>query len=175
MADPVGLGVESTSLSLQYDTNKFTFDAQASGFLCQSSSGGDCPPASAAAGTFPLTLFPASGFNPGPPLPGSTVALSDSGGIVTLDYQLSSPVDITQDTNFFLFLFDFKHPITVDLNASSITYYSSQPGLDFTQTNFVCHTNEIPDRGCGSADGIMGIDMNLTSTPEPASWSLLGL
>jgi hypothetical protein len=86
MADPIGLGVESTSMTLQYDPNLFTFNPAQSGFLCQFSSGGDCPAANGATGAFPLQYLPPTGFHPGQPLPGSTVQLTYTGSSVTLQY-----------------------------------------------------------------------------------------
>jgi hypothetical protein len=108
VADPVGPNITDVSLTIQYDASLFTFDNPASGFLCQFSSAGDCPLAGASIGTQPVKLLPSSGFTPGSPLPGSTVSLTDTGSEVTLDYHLGTPVTMDEDTNFFLFSFDFK-------------------------------------------------------------------
>jgi hypothetical protein len=174
LVDPPSSGVDSLAMTLQYDSDKFVFNSQNSGFLCSFSSNGDCPPVSASPGTFPVDILPSSGFNPGQPLPGSSVTLNDTGGSVALDYQLASPVNIDQDTNFFLFAFDFKQPQIISVSRSTVTYSASSPGSDFTQTSFVCHTDVIPDLGCGSAHGITGITLNLTPVPEPPTWLMLG-
>jgi len=175
MVDPPASGVTSLAMTLQYDSNKFVFNPQNSGFLCAFSSNGDCPPVSASPGTFPVSLLPTSGFNPGQPLPGSSMTLSDNGSSVTLDYRLVSPTNISQDTNFFLFSFDFKQPQIINITHSIVTYSASSPGLDFTQTSFVCHTDVIPDPGCGSAHGITGVTLNLTPIPEAPTWLMLGV
>jgi hypothetical protein len=166
LADPVGQGITSTSITLRYNTSDLTFNAQKSGFLCQFSSNGDCPAAGGVSpGTFPLMLLPSSGFSPGQPLPGSLVTLTDVGGAVTLDYKLSSLLDITQDTNFFLFMFDFKNPQIIDLASSTVTYSASNPGSDLTQTSFVCDT-QPPGLRCGSSQPITGVSLYLE--PEPS-------
>jgi hypothetical protein len=172
-ADPIGLGIEGGSMTLLYDSSLFTFDPAASGFFCQFSLNGDCPPADARAGTFPIDLLPASGYTPGGALPGATVSLTDTGSAVTLSYQLASPVDITQDTNFFFFVFDFKTPPVISVSQSSVTYLSSGAGDSFTQSSFVCHTDLIPDSGCGSNVPITGVSLHLAAVPEPPTWSAL--
>ncbi len=92
---------------------------------------------------------------------------------MTLSYHPGSPVTANTDTNFFLFMFDFREEAIIDLPRSTVTYSASAPGTDFTQTNFVCHTDAIPDLGCGSANGITGITLNLARIPEPSTWLLL--
>jgi hypothetical protein len=179
VADPVGPDITDISLTIQYDASLFTFDNPASGFLCQFSSAGDCPAAGASIGTQPVQLLPSSGFIPGSPLPGSTVSLTDTGSEVTLDYHLGTPVTVDEDTNFFLFSFDFKTPMDVNLDESTVTYAGVDDPLgasftqtSFTQTNFACSTTQIADTGCGGNPGISGITLNLVPTPEPESWLL---
>jgi hypothetical protein len=171
LADPIGLDIMSTSMTLEYDPARFAFDPLSSGFLCQFSVGGDCPPAAGAVGTFPLPIAPTLPFSVGQPLPGSGVALTDTGTAVTLDYDLASPVTITDDTNFFLFMFRFIDPVLINPSKSTVTYSALSAG-DFTQTSFVCHTDSIPDLGCGSAHGITGVTLNLI--PEPSTILMVG-
>jgi hypothetical protein len=92
---------------------------------------------------------------------------------VSLDYQLSQPVSIDGETNFFLFAFDFRDPPLIDIGTSTVTYLATEPGVDFTQISFVCHTDIVPDPGCGSENPVEGITLNLERIPEPGTWSLL--
>jgi len=173
LADPPARGVTDLAITLQYDGTKLTFDEQNSGFLSPFTLDGDNPPVVAREGTLPLDLLPDSGFNPGHALPGSLVTLNDTGSEVALAYELSSPIDIGGEANFFLFSFDFKDPPIIDISNSSVTYLAAAPGLDFTQSSFICHTDVIPDPGCGSENPVEGITLNLTFVPEPATWLLL--
>ena len=173
LADPPARGVTDLAITLQYDGTELTFDEQNSGFLSPFTLDGDNPPVVAREGTLPLDLLPDSGFNPGHALPGSPVTLNDTGSAVALDYQLSSPVNIEGEANFFLFSFDFKDPPIIDISSSTVTYLAAAPGLDFTQSSFICHTDVIPDPGCGSENPVEGITLNLTFIPEPATWLLL--
>jgi PEP-CTERM motif len=157
---------------VQYDTNMFSFNEQRSGFLCQFSQDGDCPPVGAAAGTFPLGVLPSSGFNPGNELPGSSVTLTDAMGEVSLNYLLASPITTPTETNFFLYFFDFKNPLLIDVSRSTATYFSSGSGSHFNQTDFACITTDR--QGCGSDNGISGITLNL-SAPEPSTSLLFGI
>ena len=172
LADPTAsTGITSISMQVAYNASEFTFNPGESGFLCQFSQNGDCPPPGGPAGTFPLALLPDLGFNPGQPLPGADVSLDEAGGTVFLDYTLPSPVTAETDTNFFLFSFDFNDPPTIDLSQSTVTYLASNSGLDFTQLSFVCGTTA--DLVCGSNNPIKGITLNLATVPEPSTWVLL--
>jgi hypothetical protein len=173
LVDPPARGVTDLSIALQYDAAQLTFDQQNSGFLTPFAVNSDNPPVVAREGTVPIDLLPSSGFNPGQPLPGSSATLTDTGTEVSLDYHLSSPVTINGETNFFLFSFDFKDPPVIDIGTSSITYLAADPGVDFTQVSFVCHTDVVPDPGCGSENPVEGITLNLERIPEPGTWGLL--
>jgi hypothetical protein len=173
LADPSARGITDLSIALQYDASELTFDQQNSGFLSPFTLDGDNPPVVAREGTVPITLLPDTGFNPGHALPGSVVTLTDTGNAVALGYQLSSPVDIGEEANVFLFSFDFKDPPIIDTASSTVTYLAAAPGLDFIQSSFICHTDVIPDPGCGSENPVEGITLNLAIVPEPASWLLL--
>ena len=168
---PASPGITSITISIAYNQSKFTFDPLLSGFLCQFSINGDCPAANAAVGTFPLTVLPPPGVTPGQPLPASSETLTDTGSVVTLAYAPSTAVVAETETNFFLFVFAFKNPPLISVPLSTVTYLNSGPGLDFTQSSFVCKTTVIPDQGCGSFDEVAGITLNLV--PEPAALALL--
>jgi hypothetical protein len=101
-------------------------------------------------------------------------SLVDTGSTVSLSYTLPAPVTADQETNFFRFAFRFNHPITIDLNRSTVTYNATGLGVSFTQTTFVCHTDNIPDLGCGSNNGVTGISLNLAPIPETATWLMFG-
>jgi hypothetical protein len=170
--DPPSRNVTSLSTTLQYDTSRFTFDRQGSGFLGPFSLDGGNAPAVVREGTLPVDLLPSSGLNPGHPLPGSSVALTDTGGKVTLDYQLSSPIGIDQDANFFLFSFNFNDPPLVTISQSTATYFSNGTGLDFNQTAFSCATVDFGS--CGSTHPVSGITLDLAVVPEPTTLLLWG-
>jgi hypothetical protein len=172
LADPPAPGITSISMDIMYNSSLLTFEPSLSGFLCQFSQSGDCPSAGGSAGTLPFNVLPTSRFNPGPPLSGSSETLTDTGSTVSLQYTPGSPVTSLTDTNFFLFVFDFKTPQIIDVPMSTVTYLAAGPGGDFTQTSFVCQTNALPDLGCGSDNGTTGITLNL-AVPETSTWALL--
>jgi hypothetical protein len=76
-------------------------------------------------------------------------------------------VNITGNTNFYLFWFDLKNPVIIAPQFATVTYFNSGQASDFTQTLFVCHTDQIPDMGCGSSDPTTGFTINFT--PEPST------
>src|SRR5687768_15205324 len=61
LADPPAPGVMELSLDIAYDSSMYAFNPLESGFLCQFSQDGDCPPTGSPAGTFPIALLPDSG------------------------------------------------------------------------------------------------------------------
>jgi hypothetical protein len=172
LVDPPARGITDVAIALQYNAAQFAFDLQNSGFVTPFAINSDNPPVVAREGTLPLDLLPSSGFTPGQPLPGSSVTLTDTGTVVSLSYHLSTPVTIDSETNLFLFAFNFRDPPIIDIGTSTITYLATESGADFTQTSFVCHTDVIPDTGCGSANPVTGITLNLEPVPEPGTWSL---
>ena len=72
--------------------------------------------ASGSTGPFHLTFFRPR-INPGPPLSGSSVTLTNTASTVSLDSAPGSPVSSPTDTNFFLFVFDFNRQ-----NSSTFRY-----------------------------------------------------
>ena len=170
--DPPAPGITQLSAEIAFNTSEFTFNPIESGFLCQFSQNGDCPPPGGPPGTFPLAQLPDSGFNPGQPLPGSSFSLDEAEGTVFLNYVLASPVTVETDTNFFLFTFDFNNPPLIDLDQSTVTYSATDPGLDFTHFSSSCQLTAL-DQPCGSNNPIKGITLNLAVVPEPSTWVLL--
>jgi len=112
-----------------------------------------------------------AGYSPGSLLPGSTLNWTVGSGTVTLDYQFASPVTLSGDTNVFIFIFDYKNPVLIDLAASTVTYNAAGPGTDLTVTNASCTT--VNGEFCGSGTSGTGIFFNLAIVPEPGSLSIL--
>jgi hypothetical protein len=174
IVDPSAIDVNSFSLSVGYDTSKYTFDASSSGPLGIFSVGGDTPPPDPGIGTQPLALLPLTGFNPGAPLPGSTLSYTDVGGVVTVNYTLASPVTSTGDINFFRLDFSLIHPIKIDLSTSTVTYETTGPGQDFTSVGFSCSTTSGLNL-CGSENPSSGSTLHLSVVPEASTWVMLML
>jgi hypothetical protein len=168
-ADPTGVGVTGLDISLSYDPSVYTFDPGASGPLGIFSSGGGALAAAPGVGTEPLQVAPATGLEPGAPL--GTVTLTQGPGSIAVEYDLSSPITLSSDENFFVFTFDLNTPIRIDPSTSTTTYLASGPGADFTQTSFSCST--MGGTGCGSTTPSSGITSNLTIVPELPVWAML--
>jgi hypothetical protein len=173
LEDPPSIGVTSLTLSLKYDPSIFTFDPADSGPLGIYSVGGDAPPVAPGVGTQPFQELPSAGFTPGAPLPGSTLTYTDAGGLLTVDYDLASPITASDDVNYFLLAFDLVHPVPINFALSTVTYLETGPGADFTKTAFSCTTTT--GVGCGSDVPTSGVTINFVGVPEPAAWALLVL
>jgi hypothetical protein len=172
--DPPADGVTSLHLELAFDPSKYAFDAAASGPLTPFATGGDNPPVSPGVGTEPFQALPVGGITPGAPLPGSTLTFTVTPGLLTVDYALGSAVTASGDVNDLLLVFDLVHPRWIDFPASSVTYFSSGPGADFTKLAESCTT--LSGLGCGSDFPTSGETVNYvyaTGVPEPAGWSVL--
>jgi hypothetical protein len=165
--DPSAVGVERITFSIQTDPLIYKFDPDHSGPLGIFSVGGDTPPPSPGVGTRPLQLLPDTGFTPGAPLPGSTLTYTDVNGLVTVDYQLASPITANTNVNFFRLDFDFVDPPIINFAESSVTYMTSGPGGDFTQASFACQTVQA-NGTCGSDTPSTGATFNLSLVPEPS-------
>ncbi len=172
IADPAAIDVTSLTMQLQVDPSLYTFDPAASGPLGAFSVGGDAPPVDPGVGTEAMQLLPTTGVSPGAPLPGSTLTYTNVGGLLTLNYVFSSPVNVGGDVNFFIFAFDFVHPVTIDFDASTVTYATSGPGGDFSQLMAAC-TTANGDNNCGSPSASTGGTFNFASVPEPSTWAIL--
>lgn len=168
--DPIGLDITDFSITYAYDPTKFVFDPTLSGPLGAFSTGGDAPPVSGGVGTEALKLLPATGFEPGAPLPGSTLTYIDTPGLLAVTYHLGSPVTATEPANFFRLGFRFIDPVVIDITKSTVTYDPVNPGL-FTQQSFACTTTDGAN-ACGSDHPSTGISFKL-SVPEPASWTTM--
>jgi hypothetical protein len=168
-ADPTAVDVTGVTMSLAYDPSVYTFDPAASGPLAMFSSGGGDAPAAPGVGTQPLQLLPATGLEPGAPL--GSVNYTELPGLVTLNYLLNTPITVSGDTNFFIFTFDFVHPVVIDLGMSTVTYTASGPGADFTQTAFTCSTTL--GGSCGSNSPAGGMTITLAVVPELSTWAMM--
>ena len=172
IVDPPAAGLTSFDISIRYDPTLYAFDPTLSGPLGVVSMGGDAPPTSPGIGTVPLQLLPATGYGAGAPLPGSTLTYTNSGGVLTVDYQLASPVTATGDINIFRLNFSLIHPVPIDLAASTVSYAAAGPGRDFSTLSASCTTSDGLDQ-CGSTNPASGVTFNLVVVPEPAAWTLL--
>jgi hypothetical protein len=167
IADPPAAGVVSVGTSLKYDKSRWSFRPDLSGFLCDFSSNGDCPPANAPVGTFLLSNLPSLDFKPGNPLPGSNVSLINDtvNGLVSLNYSFNSPLLSQVDRNFFMFMFESQQAFNP---STTIIQTFDKPGnYDFIQINATCSAiiNGITNT-CGSDTPIYGF--NVLAVPEPS-------
>jgi hypothetical protein len=170
--DPPAIGVERITFSIQTDPRFYIFDPINSGPLGIFSVGGDAPPPDPGVGTRALQLLPDTGFTPGAPLPGSTLTYTDVNGLVTVDYQLASPITASTNVNFFRLDFDFVNPVVINFAESTVTYMASGPGSDFTQVSFACQTVQA-NGTCGSDTPSTGATFNFSVVPEPSTLELM--
>jgi hypothetical protein len=170
--DPALSGVTDFAMELQYDPSKFTFDQADSGPLGIVSVGGDAPAPDPGVGTEPVSLLPISGFSPGAPLPGSTLTYTNTNGLLTVNYDLGSPVTIDSDIDFFRTDFEFVHPLIISLPSSTITYAASGPGGDFSLVSFSCTSSDLTG-GCASDTPSTGVTFFFDSVPERPTWALM--
>jgi hypothetical protein len=168
-ADPPSVDVTGLDITLTYDPSIYTFDSSASGPLGIFSSGGGDLAAEPGVGTEPVQLAPSTGLEPGTPL--GTVTLTPGTGSIALEYDLSSPITLSGDENFFVFTFDLNTPIKIDPLTSTVTYLASGAGADFSQTSFACTV--MGEGGCGGSSPATGITFNLTVVPELPVWAML--
>jgi len=173
LVDPPANGITSLTFSVQYDPSKVAFDPSASGPLGVFSLGGDAPLATPGIGTEPLRLLPDTGFSPGAPLPGSSLTYTVANGILTVNYDLASPISTDGDVNVFILGFTFLQSIRVDVGSSTVTYLPASPGSDFTQLGLSCTTADNRN-SCGSSHPATGITVNqVSAVPEPATWTIM--
>lgn len=172
-ADPASVSVTGLSLTIQYDPSIYTFDQADSGPLGIYSVGGDAPPVDPGIGIQPVQTQPSTGDSPGAPLPGLTLTYTNVGGLLTVNYQLASPLTQTSDLNFFLVEFDFVNPVFIDLSRSTAAYATSGPGADFSVMSFTCTATALTG-GCGSDNPSTGVSFQLAEVPEPSTLFMLG-
>ena len=176
-SDPKG-DVTHIGMVLDYDFSGpgFVFDAALSGLLGPFAVGGSEPPATPGVGTVPLPILTSLPDTPGTPNPGWTLSVTDNGLAVTVDYRNVSgaPVVLTHDTNWFVFVFDFIHPVVIDASTSTVTYSPTiVPGATFAELSFVCETSTPAYPTCGSSSPSASITLNLAPVPEPSGAALL--
>jgi hypothetical protein len=169
--DPISVDATQFTASFQYDSLKYSFRQSSSGPLGAFSVGGDAPPIHPGIGTMPVQELPSTGYNAGAPLPGSTLTYTDIGGVMTVTYQLASPITVSDPVNFFRLDFDILNPTEFSPSESSVTFDAVAPGVDFTQTNFSCLTTDASN-ACGSQHPATGVTINLVPTPEPSTLAL---
>ncbi|MFM7513206.1 MAG: hypothetical protein ACKO3F_07550 [Cyanobium sp.] len=163
LADPPTQQYTQISMQFKYDTSKWIFRPNQSGFLCQFSINGSCPPANPFIGEVDMDSVPDINFQPGLQLPGSTYRLIDDtvNGIVELDYQLAQPLETDIPQNFYSFYFDAVSPVAL----SSITYFDTPGDHDFSQLSASCFTTAGPS-GC-SDNSVEGFELNKVPGPLP--------
>ncbi|HEY1928706.1 MAG TPA: hypothetical protein VGG92_14655 [Caulobacteraceae bacterium] len=159
--DPLSTNFTGFNLSLDYNPALYTFNQSSSGPLGLLSVGGDTPPPVAGSGTQPVLPLP-PGFNPGAPLPGSTLTYTNGSGVLTVDYALASPVSLTGDVDDFVL--DFT---TAPTALGKAIYAATGPGTDFSVASSTCFTSDMG--GCGATTPATGISF----IPEPAAWTLM--
>jgi hypothetical protein len=177
LADPEPVTIGGLNLSLAFDPNKFSFNPNLSGFLCDLSADGNsnCPISNSQLGTYMAAV--GTDFLPvSQPLPGSSVAITydNLAGLVSLDYSLASPVNITQSQNFLALAFEFKKPF----NATQIliTNYDKQGDYDINVSNFQCRSPDNQGVSCDGNPPVRGSSLTIVNVPEPTSTiSLLAL
>lgn len=170
--DPAPGDITGITTVIAYDPSIYQFDAADSGPQGIFSIGGDAPPIDPGVGTMPVGLLPDVGFNPGAPLPGSTLTYIDAPGLLTISYQFATPVSVIDDVNYFRIEFRFIHPIEIDLSQTTATYATSGGGSDFSEPTFLCTTVDGSDH-CGSEAPSTGISINYAYVPEPAAWVMM--
>jgi hypothetical protein len=148
---------------IKYDPSKWTFRPDKSGFLCQFSINGSCPPANPLIGNFDLDSVPDINFIPGQQLPGSIFSLNNdtTNGIIKLNYKLADPLETGLPQNFYSLFFDAVSPLAF----SSITYFDTPGDYDFSQLSASCSTTAGPS-GCSNTS-VEGFELEDVPGPLP--------
>ena len=113
----------------------------------------------------------AAASRPGRRSPGRPSPTPAWAGVLTVDYQLASPITTAGDVNDFLLVFDLVTPVWIDFAASTVTYETTGPGADFTKAAYSCTT--VTGVGCGSDAPTSGITISYVPVPEPGAWAML--
>jgi hypothetical protein len=189
LVDPADPSVSNLHLELTFDATLYTFDAGASGALCNFAAGGSpCPPLSAALGTF---VVPEDDTPPGDPvddatltftvtplLSGPSIALAlapntasqDVFDLLTVDFTSPIPIDLTNDQNVLELTFDLANPVPVNVPVIA-TYSEALGNHQFNQTAFTCDGSST---ACSGVPNVRGADVT-AAVPEPASATILGV
>lgn len=172
VSDPPADGITELDIDLLYDPSRWIFRLGESGFLCDFTSTGGCPPASAQLGTFEVESLDEDNFVAGAELGGSSFTLTDDNilGVVSLHYTLGQALDAQGEQNFFSFFFEAVNPFA---DISLVSYYDDEQGsYDFSQANARCVTTTGT---CASLTPIAGINVTYVSAPPTAALFALGL
>jgi hypothetical protein len=154
------------------------FNAALSGVIGPFSVGGSNAPPEPQVGTQPLPVFTTLQDTRGAPLPGWALSVTNNGVAVTVDYHLVSgaPVHLTHEASadWFVFVFDYIHPVIIDASHSTVTYSPTiTSGATFAETSFTCESGDPLHPTCGSLKPSASITVDLAPVPEPSTAALL--
>jgi len=142
------------------DASKMTILPNESGFLCDFSDGGSCPPpAPGQSGHNGASILV------GGPRPGTSFSFVVTADTITLDHDLSAnpvPLGGASDQNFFAIAFTGPYP--------NVRFETTPQTGNFYQLSTSCSTSD-PLMSCKSDSPIYGASLMI---PEPASTLLLG-
>lgn len=172
VVDPPVQAVTEIDMDLSYDPSLWIFRPLESGFLCDFTASGGCPPAHAQLGTFEVEALEAANFVPGAALPGSTpsVVNDSTNGVVSLHYLLGQPLFADGEQNFYSFYFEAVNPFA---DISRVSYFNDVLGsYDFAQSGARCIT---VTGECASTFPVAGINFTLVSAPGSGALVALGL
>jgi hypothetical protein len=183
LIDPTDPSVSNLTLALTFDSTLYTFDAAASGTLCNfAADRTPCPPLAAKIGTF---LVPEDDTPPGSPPEGASLTFSVSPGnciagpalaasaasdvvsCLIVNFHSSTPIDLTNDQNVLELVFDLVNPVPADIPLIA-TYFETPGNHQFNQVSFFC------DTPCSGIPPVPGVDVAV-GVPEPASATILGI
>jgi len=178
-ADPAGDLITQMSLTVRYDTTKFSvydptkfvIGESSSGFLCDFSSNGDCPAANPQLGR---VAVPAGSAIGGDPRANTSYSFTNDkvNGILRLEYDMSAnPATGSGNRNFFGIAFDSRLPFN-----GYATYFGVPGNYDFSITDFSCTAAQGgKPASCSGGVPVYGVNIGSTPVPEPASLTLLSL
>jgi len=164
--DPAGPQITRLQFAMQFDPSRIAINVPLSGFLCDFSSNGDCPPIAGSSG-----VIEGQPLNVGGPRPGTSFifAVDPAAATVKLDYDLSAnPATAVEERNAFAIGLDLLFPW-----SGTVALFDTPGPHDMSFTSFSCVAtqDDIP-AFCGSSNPSMGIDFG--TVPEPTTLLLLG-
>jgi len=159
--------VQMIDLDMSYNTSLFSFDASRTGFLCDFSTGGDCPSLPGVIGTFTMPIMDVT---PGTERSGtsSSLAVDPVAGTIHLHYDLTAnPPPAGTDRNFFAIGLDPLVPI-----SSDIVIHDTPGVYDFNVLSASCTVLDgTTTSSCGSNTPATGITFR--ALPEPGTFPVL--